>query len=81
VLADLFELGQDGEEIDPEARQPLEDELVRRFVTSPEAKALTDVQLCHFEMDFAADYFNATIATLGPHESCARSCSTSSPAR
>jgi hypothetical protein len=68
VLADLFELGQDGEEIDPEARQPLENELVRRFAASPEAKALTDVQSCHFVMDFASDYFNASIATLGPRE-------------
>lgn len=68
VLADLFELGQDGDEIDAEARRPLEDELVRRFVASPEAKTLTDVQSCHFVMDFAADYFNATIATLGPRE-------------
>jgi len=68
VLADLFALGQDGDEIDAEARRRLEDELVRRFVASPEAKALTDVQSCHFVMDFAADYFNATIATLGPRE-------------
>jgi hypothetical protein len=68
VLADLFELAQDGDEIDAEARRPLEDELVRRFVASPEAKALTDVQACRFVMDFAADYFNATIATLGPRE-------------
>jgi hypothetical protein len=66
VLADLFELGQD--EFDAEARRPLEDELVRRFVASPEAKTLTDIQSCHFVMDFAADYFNATIATLGPSE-------------
>lgn len=68
VLADLFELGQDGDEIDAEARRRLEDELVRRFAASPEAKALTDIQSCHFVMDFAADYFNATIATLGPRE-------------
>lgn len=67
-LEDLFELGQDGDEIDAEARTPLEDELVRRFVASPEAKTLTDAQSCHFVMDFAADYFNATIATLGPIE-------------
>jgi len=68
VLADLVELVQDGEEIDPEARRPLEDELVRRFADSPEAKALTDIQACHFVMDFAADYFGATIATLRPRE-------------
>lgn len=66
VLADLFELGQDGHEIDAEARRPLEDELLRRFAASPEAKTLTDIQSCHFVMDFAADYFNATVATLGP---------------
>ncbi len=68
VMADLFELAKDGEEIDHERRQELEDELVRRFVASSEAKALTDVQSCHFVMDFAADYFGATIATLGPRE-------------
>ena len=39
-----------------------------RFVASSEAKALTDVQSCHFVMDFAADCFGATIATLGPRE-------------
>jgi hypothetical protein len=31
VLAALFELGHDGDEIDAEERQPLENELVRRF--------------------------------------------------
>jgi hypothetical protein len=68
VLADLLELGQDGDELDAEARRPLEDELVRRFVAAPEAKALTDIESYLFVMDFAADYFNATIATLGPRE-------------
>lgn len=66
VLAGLRELAQDGEDIDHDARQDLEDELVRRFVASPEAKVLSDVQSCHFVMDFAAAYFGATIATLGP---------------
>ncbi|HEX4417252.1 MAG TPA: hypothetical protein VH165_05095 [Kofleriaceae bacterium] len=68
VLADLAELVQDGDELDPEARGPLEDELVHRFSASPEAKALTDIQSCRFVMDFAADYFGATIATLDPRE-------------
>jgi len=68
VMADLFDLAKDGDEIDHERRQELEDELVRKFVASSEAKALTDVQSCHFVMDFAADYFGATIATLGPRE-------------
>lgn len=68
VMADLFDLAKDAEEIDSEQRQELEDELVRKFVASPEAKSLTDIQACHFVMDFAADYFGATIATLGPRE-------------
>lgn len=49
VLAELFELGQDGDKIDAEARRPLEDELVRRFVAAPEPKTLTDIHSCHFE--------------------------------
>jgi hypothetical protein len=68
VIADLFDLAKDGEEIDHDRRTELEDELVRKFVESPEAKTLTDVQSCHFVMDFAADYFGATIATLGTRE-------------
>jgi hypothetical protein len=68
LLADLHELGRDGEEIDADARQSLEDELVRRFVGSPEAKSLGDIRSCRFIMDFAANYFGATIATLGPRE-------------
>ncbi len=68
LLAELSELGKDESEIDPEARRSLEDEVMRRFVRAPEAKTLADVVSCHFVMDFAADYFNATIATLGPRE-------------
>jgi len=68
VLSDLLELAQSGEEIDPEERRPLEDELLRQFVASPEAEAVTDVQACRFVMDYAAEYFGATIATLGPSE-------------
>jgi hypothetical protein len=68
MLEALFELGQDGDEFEAEARRRLEDELVRRFAASPEAKMLTNIQSCRFVMDFAADYFNATVATLGPSE-------------
>lgn len=64
VIADLFELGRDGEEIDDDARRELEDEVMRRFATSPEATTLSDVGAAHFIMDFAASYFGATIATL-----------------
>lgn len=65
VLADLFELAQQGEELDAEARRPFEDELVRRFVSSPEAKTLTAVQWCRCLMDLGANYFGATVTTLG----------------
>lgn len=68
VLAGLFELGEDRDEIDGDARRLLEGELMRRFAASPEAKSLTDIWSCHVLMDFAAGYFNATIATLGPQE-------------
>jgi hypothetical protein len=68
VLAALVELAEDSETIDPEARVPLDDALVRRFVASPEAKDLTDVHACRFVMDFAADYFTATIPTLSATE-------------
>lgn len=65
VFENLFELGQDGEEIYAKVRRPLEDEIMRRFAASPEAETLTEVGLSRWLMDFAADYFNATIATLG----------------
>jgi hypothetical protein len=67
-MADLFDLAKDGEEIDRARREELEDELIQKFVESPEAKTLSDIHACHFVMDFAADYFGATIATLGPRE-------------
>jgi hypothetical protein len=66
LLADLADLESDGDEIDGRARTALEDELVRRFLESPEASVLSEVGSCHFVMDFAADYFGATIATLEP---------------
>ncbi|MBK6847860.1 MAG: hypothetical protein IPG96_10075 [Proteobacteria bacterium] len=68
LLAALFALARDGQDIDPEARRPLEQELLRRFLAAPEGKAPTDVRWCHLVMDLAADYFGATIATLGAPE-------------
>ena len=64
VLAELFELGQQGDEIDAEARGPLEDELVRRFAASPEASSLPQVQWCRCLMDLGANFLGATVATL-----------------
>jgi len=66
LLSDLADLRRDGDEIDGEARNELEDELVQRFVASPEAERLAEVGACHFVMDYAADYFGVTIAKLKP---------------
>lgn len=64
----LIALVQDGEEIDPDARTFLEDALMRRFLTSPEAEALTGVRWCEAVMEYAASFFDETIATLGPKQ-------------
>jgi len=68
IMADLAALARQDDEVDPEAREPLEDELVRRFAESPEAKDLDEIQACRFVMDFASNYFGQTIATLGASE-------------
>lgn len=64
VMAELLELGRDGDEIPEEMRLELEEDLLRLFADSPEAKALTGVQACHLIMEYAANYCGATIATL-----------------
>jgi hypothetical protein len=68
VLAELAELGPDGDEIDARARGRLEDELLRAFAVSPEANALDGVQWSDLVFDYATTYFGATVATLGPAE-------------
>jgi hypothetical protein len=68
LLGDLADLAEAGEEMDGKRRERLENELLGRFVASPEAKGLTDVQACRWVMDFAANYLGATIATLDPAE-------------
>ncbi len=68
VLAALLELSEDGRVFDARKREPLENELVRRFAASPEGQGLTEVWSCRSVMDLAANHLNATIATLGPSE-------------
>lgn len=65
ILADLAALSRDDGEMDGDARHALEDELLRRFATSPEAKDLDEVHACGLVMDFGANYYGHTIATLG----------------
>jgi hypothetical protein len=66
VLAGLSELERDsdGDELDNEVRSELEDELVRRFMRSPEANGLSDVWACRSIMEFASNFFGVTIASL-----------------
>lgn len=68
ILADLAALSRGDGEIDGDARQALEDELLRRFAASPEAKDLDEVHACGLVMDFGANYYGHTIATLGATE-------------
>ncbi len=68
ILADLAALARQDDEVDPEAREALEEELVRRFAASPEAKDLDKIQSRRFLMDFASNYLGETIATLGASE-------------
>lgn len=68
VIGDLFDLGKEGDEIDPKRREELEEELLEKFLTSPEAKSSSGIKACHLVMDVAADYLGMTIAALGPHD-------------
>ena len=46
ILADLAALSRDDDEIDYDGREALEDELVKRFAASPEAKDLDEIHAC-----------------------------------
>ena len=66
-MADLFEVGMQ-EEVDEDSRADLEEALLTRFEDSPEAQTLAELSFAPLLMDYAASYFNATIATLDAHE-------------
>jgi hypothetical protein len=65
ILDELAALTRDDDEIDKDAREALEEELVKRFAASPEAKDLDEIHACRFVMDLGVSYFGHTIATLG----------------
>lgn len=67
VIDELFAMDQEGEELDVDERQPLEEELVRQFEASPEATG-ADSNWCHHVMNYGADHFGVTIATIGPRD-------------
>jgi hypothetical protein len=68
VLGALSELEADGGELDEDRRTELEEELVRRFADSAEARGLRDVRWCHTVMDLAASHLGVTIASVGAPE-------------
>ncbi|MGE0386986.1 MAG: hypothetical protein AB7Q97_19860 [Gammaproteobacteria bacterium] len=51
---------------DHDLRRELQEELVRRFVYSPEAAVLPGAQFCMLIMEIAAAFFDMTVASLGP---------------
>ncbi len=65
ILADLAALSRRDDEVDYNAREALEEELVKRFAASPEAKDLDEIHACRFVMDLAANYLGETVAMLG----------------
>lgn len=66
VLADLYELEEQGDIHDDELRQPMEDELVRQLMESPEGSKISDMEGHRMLMELAANYVGASIATLQP---------------
>jgi hypothetical protein len=64
LLAALAELEDEDDEVDSDRRIELQDELVKRFCASPEAKSLTDVESCHLVMNMGAEHLGKTIASL-----------------
>lgn len=66
LVAELAALREAGPDMDHEERADLEAELTRRFLASPEAEGLADMEACSFVMDLAATHHDETIATLQP---------------
>jgi hypothetical protein len=64
VLAGLAALEDGADEVDDDLRRPLENELLRRFTASPEARVLDAFPSCRLVVDFAANYLGSTIARL-----------------
>lgn len=66
LMKAFAELPSDGDEIDSEARETLEDALLERFAESPEAEPLDAIDTCPIVLGYAADYFGETIVTMTP---------------
>jgi hypothetical protein len=66
VLDRLYELEEKGTLAESELREPLEEELTRQLLESPEGSAVSSTQAHRFVMGYAADYLGCSIATLDP---------------
>jgi hypothetical protein len=64
VLSALCDLEEQGDIADDELRQPLEDELVRQLMESPEGSKVSGIEGHRMLMQFAANHLGASIATL-----------------
>jgi hypothetical protein len=68
VVAQLAALVQPDDDLDDDAREELEEELLRQFLLSPEAQGLTDARGCSLVTRYAATFMGSTIATLRPKD-------------
>ncbi len=68
LIAELATIDAGGPELDDDYRAEIEEELIRQFTRSPEAKDLPDVHWCEPLMDLAANYVGVTIASIGAPE-------------
>lgn len=66
LMGAFTKLRPHGGELDSKAREALEAALLTRFDESPEAEPLDVIDASQIVMEFAADYFGETIATLTP---------------
>jgi hypothetical protein len=64
VLGELWKLENDGEDADDERKAELDDELIKRFVASDEAKGRGEAVWCRQVLDLAWNYVGATAASL-----------------
>lgn len=64
LLGGLFDLEEDLDGLEGEARGKLEDELLRHFLASPEGTGRADAESCRLLMRVAADQFGITVASL-----------------
>lgn len=63
-LAALAQLERAEDGVDDDLRMEIDDELMQRFVASPEASSLDDASTARFTLDYAASHLGATLASL-----------------